>query len=82
MVADEIHDSLTLVILGDVNGDGKANISDVRKALRVAVGLESFDDVVFEYAANVVDSDQKINIADVRLLLRVAVGLQEFLLPE
>jgi hypothetical protein len=82
MVEDEIHDSLTLVILGDVNGDGKANISDVRKALRVAVDLESFDDVVFEYAANVVDSDQKINIADVRLLLRVAVGLQEFLLPE
>ncbi len=66
--------------LGDFNMDGKIRISDVRSALRVAVGL----DVCTPEQQNNIDADfsgGRITINDVRLLLRYAVGISGFELP-
>ncbi len=73
-----VLNSLTVIIKGDVTGDGKVKIDDVRKILRVAVELESFESNFQECAADTVTTSRKISIEDVRLALRVAVGLQEF----
>ncbi|MGI6746496.1 MAG: The GLUG motif protein [Firmicutes bacterium ADurb.Bin300] len=70
--------SLTVIIKGDVTGDGKVKIDDVRKILRVAVELESFESAAQECAADTFATSRKISVEDVRISLRVAVGLQEF----
>ncbi|OQA49935.1 MAG: hypothetical protein BWY46_00265 [Firmicutes bacterium ADurb.Bin300] len=78
MDGEEILDSLTVIIKGDVDGDGKVNISDARKVLRVAVNLENFDgNPAAAYAADI-DGSGKSEISDARKILRVAVGLQSF----
>ena len=59
--------------LGDINGDGKITASDARKTLRVAAGIDFFDDEVFSVAD--VDKSGKITASDARKILRVAANL-------
>lgn len=63
---------------GDVTGDGKVTAADARKVLRVAAGLEVFDDTQLLVAD--ISGDGKITAADARKILRAAAGLET--LPE
>ena len=66
----------TVIILGDVNGDGRVTASDARSVLRVASRLDKSDDM-FNLAADC-DGKAKITAADARIVLRVASRLQTF----
>lgn len=66
----------TVVILGDVNGDGRITASDARSVLRVASRLDKSDDL-FNLAADC-DGKTKITASDARVVLRVASRLQSF----
>ena len=63
----------TLVVLGDVNGDGKVTPADSTIALRTYVGLSKLTDA--EKLAGDVNGDGKITPADSTILLRTYVGL-------
>ncbi len=67
----------SVVILGDVNGDGRVNASDARTALRAASKLETLAGLA-EIAANC-DGKARITAADARLILRVGAKLQTFI---
>lgn len=56
--------------VGDVNGDGQVNISDVILCLRIALELEGADLLTGDLSG-----DWRVDIGDVILLLRKAVGL-------
>lgn len=66
----------TVIILGDVNKDGKVTASDARVALRSASKIEVVTGIV-EYAADC-DGKVKVTAADARLILRVGAKLQTF----
>ncbi len=69
----------TVVVKGDVNGDGKVGVPDARKVLRVAVNLEGFGgNKALGRAARVTEEGGKIGVPDARKILRVAVGLEGF----
>ena len=59
------------VELGDVNGDGKINVTDAMVALRYAVKKITRDELVPEAAD--VNGDGKINVTDAMQILRYAV---------
>jgi|GEM_PF-3838006 len=58
---------------GDLNGNGKVDISDVVIALRIAVGLQSAGPS--EIASADLTGDGRIAIDDASLLLQIAIGL-------
>jgi hypothetical protein len=58
---------------GDVNGDGKVNVSDATLALRIAVGLAQPTLAQLEGAD--VNDDGKVTVSDATKVLRRAVGL-------
>lgn len=62
------------VIPGDVNEDGKVDITDARLILRYAVGLETMNDNIKAIAD--INGDGQITVADAREVLRQAVGLE------
>ena len=66
----------TVIILGDVNSDGKVNAADARLVLRVASRIETGSGL-FEIAADC-DGKEKISASDARIVLRVASRLQTF----
>lgn len=66
----------TVVILGDVNNDGRITAADARLILRVASRLDTPDEI-FSLAAEC-DGKTKISASDARLALRVASRLQTF----
>jgi len=55
--------------LGDINGDGKVDISDVILVLRIALQLDP------EAACSDINDDAGVDISDVILTLRMALGL-------
>ncbi|MBR6779610.1 MAG: dockerin type I repeat-containing protein, partial [Clostridia bacterium] len=65
----------TIVIPGDINGDGEILSSDARKALRSAVGLENLQGA-YSTAADV-DATGGIAVADARKILRASVHLDD-----
>ena len=65
----------TIVIPGDINGDGEILSSDARKALRSAVGLENLQGA-YSTAADV-DATDGIAVADARKILRASVHLDD-----
>ncbi len=72
-----VLDTVTVVVPGDVDGDGFVKSSDARQALRAAVNLETL--VSCEKSAADLDNTSKkqnINSADARYILRAAVGLE------
>lgn len=72
-----VLDKITVVVPGDVNGDGEVKAADARSALRAAVKLDTLSDC--EKSAADLDNTSKkqnINSADARYILRAAVGLE------
>ncbi|MBQ9880186.1 MAG: leucine-rich repeat protein, partial [Clostridia bacterium] len=63
----------TLIVLGDVDGDGNINASDARLALRAAAKLDTLEGP-FASAADA-DGDGSINAIDARGILRAAAKL-------
>ena len=61
--------------IADIDKDGAVTSADARLALRIAVRLDTVDDIT--KAAADVDGDDQITSADCRLILRMAVGLEE-----
>ena len=66
----------TLVLMGDVNFDGKVTAADARLALRVSAKMDTVTDI--QTIAADVDFNSKITAADARLILRVSAKMQEF----
>lgn len=71
----QVIPSLSSVLKGDVNGDGKISAADARMVLRAAAKLEVLSADVFEIAE--VTGDGKITAADARKILRVSARLEE-----
>ena len=63
---------------GDVSGDDGVNAEDARIALRIAVGLEAYDENAPQTKAADVDGSSGVTASDARLILRAAVGLNVF----
>ncbi len=62
------------IIYGDINGDGKVDLQDTSKLLKVALAIEKIDD---KYAAAAdVDKNGKINLQDVVIVLNWALGIK------
>lgn len=68
-------DERIIIVLGDVDSDGKITAADARLALRASVGLEKLNEWQ-TLAANVDDNPTVISAADARLILRASVGLE------
>lgn len=66
----------TIIILGDVNADGKVTAADARVTLRVSAKLDTISDVVM-LAADI-DGNGKITAADARKVLRASAKLESF----
>lgn len=62
------------VISGDINEDGKVDITDARLILRYAVGLETMNDNIKAIAD--INGDGQVTVADAREVLRQAIGLE------
>lgn len=60
-------------LLGDVNGDGRVDVSDATAVQRVCAGLESFDAI--KSASADVNGDQVIGIDDATQIQKFAAGL-------
>lgn len=58
---------------GDVNGDGRVNVRDVRAILRYIAGLTQADEI--DEAAADFNDDHRINARDARAILRHIAGL-------
>lgn len=69
-------DEVTVIVKGDLNGDGIVAAADARLALRAATGLENLSDA--QNQAGNIDSAGGISAADARTILRVATKLEEF----
>ena len=66
-------------LLGDLNGDGKVNVSDATLALQIAVALitPSAAQVKAGDVAPAGKPDGKITVSDATRILRAAVGLEK-----
>jgi len=67
-----INDTYTVVMLGDVSGDGQINTIDAARTLKAAVGNYDFGDA-YALAADI-NNDGMINTIDAARLLKAAVG--------
>ena len=65
----------TIVVTGDVDGDGQVNASDARLALRAAAKLDELGGA-FASAADP-DSSDTVNATDARMILRAAAKLDD-----
>ncbi len=66
----------TLIMMGDVNLDGKVNASDARQTLRIAANLDSKDGI--DILSIDTDANGSVTSADARNILRKAASLSEF----
>lgn len=69
--------SLRLIIPGDLNGDGRVNLTDALLALRIALGLlqPTSDQLQAGDLSPLTGGDGRITLSDVTLILRRAVSL-------
>ncbi|MBQ3517715.1 MAG: leucine-rich repeat protein [Clostridia bacterium] len=65
----------TIVVLGDLHGDGEILANDARTALRNSVGLDNLNDAQLKAAD--VNGDGVVNSSDARSILRASVGLDD-----
>ena len=59
-------------ILGDVNNDGKADISDVNIIINIMLGKDSADN--YDGRAYVTEGDQMVDISDVNAVINIMLG--------
>ena len=55
---------------GDVNGDGKVNVSDVTALINMIMGLTPMDESVAD-----VNGDGRVNVSDVTALINIILGI-------
>lgn len=67
-----INDIYTVVVLGDINGDGIINTVDAARTLRASVGNYELSGIYFDAAD--VNRDKAINTIDAARTLRASVG--------
>lgn len=71
-----LTDSMVLVVIGDVNGDGKADNQDVSHLLKYLVGKETLSE---EYLlAADVNADGEVNNKDASMIMRYIVNKERF----
>ena len=75
MNGDEVLDSITVVMTGDVDCDGAITVKDVSYAARVIAKKNTAD--AAQLRAMDVNGDGKVNIRDVSCLLRFLVGKEQ-----
>ena len=68
-------DILTVILPGDIDGDGHVTAGDARAVLRVCVHMDQLTEVNEERAADI-DFDGKVATEDARWILRTAVGYE------
>lgn len=69
LVVDEtLKEELNIVIIGDLNGDGKANSRDVAKIQKFLLGVSSVNEL--EQLAADIRADEKVNSRDIAELQR------------
>ena len=56
---------------GDVNGDGRVNVSDVSALINMIMGITAMDQ-----AAADVNGDGRVNVSDVSALINIILGIQ------
>jgi hypothetical protein len=57
-------------VSGDVNGDGRVNVSDVSALINMILGLTTMDN----YRADV-NGDGRVNVSDVSALINIILGI-------
>ncbi len=73
-----VLDTVTVVVPGDVNGDGEVKAADARSALRAAVKLDTLTDCEKTAAdLDTTSSAHSVNSADARHILRMSVKLED-----
>jgi hypothetical protein len=72
----ETGDSYTVLVAGDIDGNGKVAASDARTALRASARLETLEGVFYD-AANVLNT-KALTAASARKMLRVSARLEAF----
>ncbi len=60
---------LTLSIKGDVNGDGRVNVSDVSVLINMILGIVPVDESLAD-----VNGDGRVNVSDVSALINIILG--------
>lgn len=68
--------SYTIIVLGDIDCNGKISATDARRVLRIATKLDKVDDMLL-LAADA-DGNGKYTAVDARIVLRVATKLESF----
>lgn len=76
---ESVHGEYPVVIYGDVNGDGKVNSQDLRRAQRHILGVAEIDSY-FLTAADA-NRDGKVNSQDLRRTQRYILGILNELQP-
>ncbi len=66
---------LVVIVMGDINGDGKIETSDARLALRKSVNLETF--TAAQETAAKVSGGSAVDVSHARQILRASVGLED-----
>ena len=66
-----ISDSETEPSEGDVNGDGKVNVSDVSVLISMILGTTTMDESTAD-----VNGDGRVNVSDVSALINIILGIQ------
>ena len=64
------NDTWSEILVGDVNGDGKVNVSDVSALINMIMGLTAMD----QSAADV-NGDGYVNVSDVSALINLILGV-------
>ena len=72
---ESVVDSMKIVVLGDIDGDGNVSSADARLALRASVKLETLN--AEETLAADVEHDNTIAASDARIILRGSVNLDD-----
>ena len=57
-------------IPGDVNGDGRVNVSDVSALINMILGITPMDQT-----AGDVNGDGRVNVSDVSALINIILGI-------
>ncbi len=72
IVNGSVQDTVTIVVLGDTNGDATINVQDVKKTLNQSLGKSKLSGVYLQ--AGDVNADGKVNVQDVKKTLNVSIG--------
>ncbi len=61
----------TFVLPGDVNGDGKVNVSDVSALINMILGISETNEIDAD-----LNGDGRVNVSDVSALINIILGIQ------